>query len=229
MTAAMLIVLLGLGGWQVKRLFWKEALLAQVDHAESAAPVPLSETPAPFTKVSIIGTFLPDEAALYGAIVRNIPSGPTMGARMIVPLREANGDVILVDLGWVPLSRSGPMDQPDGVVTVAGYVRFGDSVHWFSAKDDPAARHFYTLDPKAIGDAVGQPTVRDFVLVALAPGGPVADDDSDADAVVTHWPDPARHLPRPPNNHLSYAITWYGLAVALLAIFVVWARKGSRA
>jgi surfeit locus 1 family protein len=228
MTVAMLIVLLGLGSWQVKRLFWKEALLAQIAHAEAASPIPLSETPEPFTKVSATGTFLPDEAALYGAIVRNIPSGPTMGARMIVPMRETNGDVILVDRGWVPLSRPGPMDQPEGVVTVAGYVRVGDSVHWFSAKDDPAARHFYTLDPKAIGDAIGQPHVRDFVLVVLATaqGGSVDDDD---DAVVASWPDPARHLPRPPNNHLSYAFTWYGLAVALLAIFFVWARKGSRA
>jgi surfeit locus 1 family protein len=39
------------------------------------------------------------------------------------------------------------------------------------------------------------------------------------------YPDPAKHLPRPPNNHLSYAITWYGLAAALVVIFVVWARK----
>ena len=38
-------------------------------------------------------------------------------------------------------------------------------------------------------------------------------------------PIPAEHLPRPPNNHLQYAITWYGLAVALLVIFIVWARK----
>jgi surfeit locus 1 family protein len=228
MTVAMLLVLLGLGTWQVKRLFWKEALLAQIDHAESAAPVSLGEMPAPFTKVSATGTFLPEEAALYGAIVRTIPSGPTMGARLIVPLRETNGDVVLVDRGWVPLSRSGPMEQPDGLVTVAGYVRFGDSVHWFSAKDDPAARHFYTLNPITIGNAVGQPKVRDFVLVALSPAAASADDDADTDAVVSRWPDPARHLPRPPNNHLSYAFTWYGLAVALLAIFVVWARKGSR-
>jgi len=229
MTAAMLIVLLGLGTWQVKRLFWKEALLAQIDHAETATPIPLGQTPEPFAKVSATGTFLPDEAVLYGAIVRTIPTGPAMGARMIVPMREANGDMILVDRGWVPLSRPGPMDQPEGVVTVAGYVRFGDSVHWFSAKDDLPARHFYTLDPKAIGNAAGQPNVRDFVLVVLTPGGSAATDDSDSDAVVAHWPDPARHLPRPPNNHLSYAITWYGLAVALLAIFVVWAKKGSRA
>jgi surfeit locus 1 family protein len=219
MTAAMLIVLLGLGTWQVKRLFWKEALLAQIDHAEAAAPIPLSETASPFTKVAVTGTLLPDETALYGAEVRSIASGPEMGARMIEPLRETNGVVILVDRGWVPLSRPGPIDQPEGTVTISGYVRFGDLAHWFSAADDPAARRFFTFDPKAIGDGVGQPKVRPFILVELATG---------PEPAANHWPDPARHLPRPPNSHLSYAITWYGLAVALLAIFVVWAMRESR-
>jgi surfeit locus 1 family protein len=96
----------------------------------------------------------------------------------------------------------------------------GDSPGWFSATDDPFGRRFFTLDPSAIGNAIGLPGIRPFVLVALGSG---ADDE-----IVTHVPDPARHLPRPPNNHLSYVITWYGLALSLLVIFVVWARKGSR-
>jgi surfeit locus 1 family protein len=242
MTACMMVVLLGLGSWQVKRLFWKEALLAQIEHAESADPVPLPPRPSrtelsPFMKVSATGTFLPGEAALYGAEVRTTASGPSMGARMIEPMRQTNGDVILVDRGWVPLSRPGPIEQPEGVVTVSGYIRPGDSEHWFSARDDPPARRFFTLDPKAIGAAVGQPDVQPFILVMLA--APTASDaELGADsrtppgssprsgASEKQWPEPAQHLPRPPNSHLSYAITWYGLAMALLAIFIVWARKG---
>ncbi len=231
MTAAMLIVLLVLGTWQVRRLIWKENLLAQIDRAEASAPVPLpalaslsDASPSalsPFTKVSATGTFLPSQVALYGADVRTIASGPAMGARMIEPLRETNGDVILVDRGWVPISRSAPIDEPAGTVTVSGYVRPGDAASWFSAKDDPVARRFFTLDPKAIGNAVGLPNAAPFVLVELATQTAGA-------STGEHWPDPARHLPRPPNSHLSYAITWYGLALALLAIFIVWARKGSR-
>jgi surfeit locus 1 family protein len=223
MTAGMLIVLLGLGTWQVRRLVWKEALLTQIDRAEADAAVPLSEmTPSPFTKVSVTGTYFPNETALYGAEVRTIASGPEMGAQLIQPMRETGGAVILIDRGWVPLSRPGPIDQPAGTVTVSGYVRSNDTVHWFSAKDDVAARHLFTLDSKAIGDAVGQPDVRPFVLVALV-------SRPDTIAAADHWPDPAKHLPRPPNSHLSYAITWYGLAMALLAIFVVWAKRESRA
>jgi surfeit locus 1 family protein len=218
MTAAMLVVLVGLGTWQVHRLFWKEAILAQIDRAESADPIPLPRRPSPFTKVSVTGTFLADQASLYGADVRDIASGPEMGARLIVPMRQTNGEIILVDRGWVPLSRPEPIDQPSGEVTVSGYVREGDKASWFSATDDPAARRFFTLDPRAIGIATGHRDVPPFVLVVLASGG-----------IVDHWPDPARHLPRPPNSHLSYIITWYGLALALLAIFVVWARRESRA
>jgi surfeit locus 1 family protein len=172
--------------------------------------------------VSATGTFLPDKASLYGAEVRDIMSGPAMGARMIEPMRRTNGEVILVDRGWVPTSRPGPLDEPPGVVTVSGYVRVGDRPGWFSAQDDPVRRRFFTLDPKAIGAAIGQPDVPPFVLVVLATAG-------GAPSTAGHWPDPARHMPRPPNSHLSYAITWYGLALALLAIFIVWARKGSHA
>lgn len=234
MTAGMLIVLLGLGTWQVQRLFWKQALLAQIEHAESAAPIPLAQieaplgsqlqtaVPSPFTKVSVTGAYLADETALYGAEVRDIPSGPAMGAQLIEPLRESGGSVILIDRGWVPQSRLAPLDQPSGVVTVSGYVRFGEARKWFSATDDPTARRFYTLDPKAIGNAIGQPNLRPFVLVVLGI-------ETRRDAIIDRWPEPARHLPRPPNNHLAYAITWYGLSIALLAIFIIWARKGSRA
>ncbi len=295
MTAVMLIVLLGLGSWQVRRLFWKQGVLAEIARAEAAdplplplvleppapgplvpgppapgplvpgppapgtlvpgSPVPLGDagiSPSPFTKIAVTGVFLADQTALYGAEVRDIPSGPAMGAHLIEPLRRADGSVILVDRGWVPLSRRGPLDQPAGPVTVSGYARFGDRAAWFSAADDPAARRFFTLDPRAIGNAIGQPDVLPFVLIALAPealkGGTgatkaeaatanspaakravrITADEAADDAVVTHWPDAARHLPRPPNNHLSYVITWYGLAVALLAVFIVWARKGSR-
>jgi surfeit locus 1 family protein len=232
MTAVMLLVLLGLGSWQVKRLFWKQALLAQIAQAEASGPVPLPRTeaggmPSPFMKISATGTFLPDETALYGAEVRDVApgaggGGPTMGAQLIEPMREVNGELILVDRGWVPLSRSAPLDQPTGEVTVSGYVRLGDSQHWFSAADDPSARRFFTLDPQAIGTAMRLPGIRPFVLVVLAA-------ETGPGLIVDRWPDPARHLPRPPNNHLAYAITWYGLAVALLAIFIIWARKGSQA
>jgi len=213
MTAAMLAVLLGLGTWQVERLHWKQALLARIALAEAAPPIQLPADPQPFTKVAATGHLRNDLSALYGAEVHDTSSGPQLGSRLIVPLERQGADPLLVDRGWVPSTRRQPISLPGGEVTVEGYVRPGDRPGFFAARDDPAERLFYTLDPAAIGMALGLRRVAPFVLVAMGPPPP------------EHWPAPAHHLPRPPNNHLSYAITWYGLAFSLMVIFVIWARK----
>lgn len=226
MTAAMLVVLLGLGTWQVRRLAWKQAILAQIAHAEAAAPVPLPATPGtpfppPFTKVAVTGTLMHDRSALYAAEVRDTRAGPELGAYLIEPLRRAGAPPVLVDRGWVPLKPKAPVAMPQGQVTIAGYVHQASTPGLFSAPDDVAGRHFYTLDPGAIGAALGLEHVAPFILIALAPPPPPG--------MPQGLPIPAEHLPRPPNNHLAYAITWYGLAAALLVIFVIWARKAVQA
>jgi surfeit locus 1 family protein len=209
----MLAVLLGLGTWQVERLHWKQRILAQIATAEAAPPVPLHGEPSPFAKVAATGTLRNDLAAQYGVEVRDTRTGPTIGAYLIEPLERPDGPPVLVERGWVPAERSRPLNQPRGTVTVTGYVHPAEHPGWFSAADDPATRTFYTLDPAAIGAALGLPRVAPFVLVALGPTPPGL------------WPDPAKHLPRPPNNHLQYALTWYGLAAALAVVFMAWSRK----
>ena len=218
MTAVMFLALIGLGTWQVRRLAWKEAILAQIARAEAAPPIPLPATPdaavpEPFTKVAVTGTLMHDKSALYGAEVRDTRAGPDLGALLIEPLQRAGALPLLVARGWVPLKRGAPVAMPQGTVTIAGYVHPADKPGLFSAQGDVAGRHFYTLDPAAIGAALGLDRVAPFILIALGP--PPAEG----------LPVPAEHLPRPPNNHLQYAITWYGLAAALLVIFTVWARK----
>jgi surfeit locus 1 family protein len=213
MTAAMLAVLLGLGTWQVRRLHWKLGLLAQIARAEAAPPVPLVAEPDPYTKVQVTGRLRDDLAVLYGAEVRDLPKGPALGAQLIEPLEREGHDTILVDRGWVPGSHPNAVAQPDGPVTIEGFIQPGAKPGLFSATDDAVGRRFYTLDPAAIATAVGLKHVAPFTLIATGPAPPGG------------YPDPARHLPRPPNNHLSYAITWYGLAIALVAVFVLWSRK----
>jgi surfeit locus 1 family protein len=217
MTLAMLAVLVGLGTWQVERLAWKRGLLDRIARAEQSPPIPLPANPTPFEKVVVSGHLRADLSALYGAEVRDSASGPQMGGHLIVPLERDAAPTVLVDRGWVPLKRDAPLDQPEGTSMVVGYVHPAEKGGWFSAPDDPAARRFFTRDPAAIGAALGLDRVAPFTLIALGPRPP------------SGFPDPARHLPRPANNHLNYAITWYGLAIGLLVIFVVWARKGAAA
>jgi len=213
MTLAMLAVLLSLGSWQVRRLHWKEELLTRIARAEAGPSVPLPAEPEPFSKVLVTGHLRDDLAASYGAEVRDTPAGTQLGTQLIEPLERAEGEAILVDRGWVPDKRLRPIEQPEGEVTLEGYVRPSDSPRLFSASDNPSGRQFYTLDAAAIGAAIGLRQVAPFFLVVMGTPPPEL------------YPDPARHLPRPPNNHLSYAISWYGMAIALLVIFVLWARK----
>lgn len=213
MTLAMLAVLLGLGNWQIRRLHWKEGLLAQIARAEASPAVPLPTEPEPFTKVQVSGHLRADLAASYGAEVRDTPAGTLLGTQLLEPLERDEGEPILVDRGWVPDKRPQPIAQPEGDVTLEGYVRPSDSPRLFSASDSVAGRRFYTLDASAIGAALGLRQVAPFFLVVMGPPPPEL------------YPDPVRHLPRPPNNHLSYALSWYGMAVALVVIFGLWARK----
>jgi surfeit locus 1 family protein len=215
-TLIMLVILLGLGTWQVYRLHWKEGILAEIAAAEAAPAVALGINPAPYTKVSVTGRFRFDQAAALGAEVRDTQTGPTMGVYQIVPLDREGAPVILVNRGWIPQRREFPLNDPTGVVTVTGYVQPQETQSWFSAADDVAGRQFFTLDPQTIGAAVGVSAPARFTLIAM---GPIS---------LGAYPAPAQHLPRPLNNHLSYIITWYGLAASLVVIFSVWVRKALR-
>lgn len=211
-TLLMLVLACGLGLWQVHRLAWKTALLADVDRAEASPAIPLPADPPAFAKVRIEGKWLTGYA-LYGADLGDTPSGPRMGARLIMALQPASGPPILVDRGWVPTERAGNIASLAGPAAVEGYIRQPDHAGLFAPQDNTGEHRFYTLDPAAIGASIGLPQAAPFVLVALGP------------VVAGVYPVPAQALPRPPNDHLSYAITWFGLALTLVVIFVIYSRK----
>jgi len=216
-TAIAASILVALGVWQIRRLHWKEGLLAQIDAAEQAPPVELSDsTPKLFARVMVHGLLRGSPMGFYGAEVRD----DRMGAQMIEVLDRAGQRPLLVDLGWVATDRGGPAPIA-GPRDITGYVRLPETANFLSANDDPDGLRFYTLNPAKIGAGLGAPDAAPFALVALknpldAPLPPGA-------------PEPALSLPRPPNNHLQYALTWFGLAAALLAVFGSWAAEAVRA
>lgn len=207
------ILLIALGVWQVHRYHYKLGIQAEIDAAQLARPVKLGAKPSPYQKVAVTGHWLAGKAALYGDQVRNSPSGPVRGGQLIMPFRRDSGAVVLVDLGWIPGSAAHPVPVPAGRTEVSGYVRAPTKPGMFSAKNDPAAGIFYTLDPKAIGRSFGLHDVADLTLVMLGPkpvaGGPV----------------PAPSLPHPPNNSLQYSLTWFGLALVVVFEYIFYIRK----
>ena len=208
-----IILLIALGVWQVHRYKYKLGIQAEIHAAQLARPVKLGARPSPYQKVAITGRWLAGKAVLYGDQVRNSPAGPVRGAQLIMPFRRDSGEIVLVDLGWIPGSTAHPVPVPGGRTEVSGYVKAPNAPGLFSAKNDPEAGIFYTLDPKAIGRALGLDHVADLTLVMLGPkpvaGGPV----------------PAQSLPHPPNNSLQYALTWFGLALVVVFEYIFYIRK----
>jgi surfeit locus 1 family protein len=207
-TATAAVILVSLGVWQLHRLHWKQGLLAQIEAATHAAPVALPNggKPALFTRVIAHGVLRGDRIALYGAEVRD----DRMGAQAIEVLDRAGAGPLLVDLGWVPTDRGRPAPIR-GPAEVTGYIRLAEKPSFLSAPNDLVGLHFYTLEPSAIGAALGAPDAAPFTLVALK-GAPISPGS----------PEPAEGFPEPPNNHLQYALTWFGLAGALIGVFGVW-------
>lgn len=216
--AALLVALLvGLGIWQLHRLAWKLAILAEIRAAEARPGISLADHPGPYAKVSVTGRLQPKLAALYGDQVETTKQGLVEGGQLIVPLARGAAPAILVDLGWIPLSDRHAASFPRGLTSLAGYLRPPDRPGLLSAPDDLAGRRFYTLDPARIGAALGLPSVAPFTLIVLGRREPGV------------YPMPAEHLPHPPNNHLEYALTWFGLAAVVVFEFGFWARQRLRA
>jgi surfeit locus 1 family protein len=214
MAFAMLLVLSALGAWQIQRLHWKEGIIAQIAAAERAPAAPMPARPRPFEKIFVRGRFLPGPTALYGVDVRERErDGGIMGGQLIQPFRADDGTLMLVDRGWVPDSDRDGVPYPPGETTLTGFTRLPVAPWTFGAPDDPATRRFFTLDPARIAAALGMPKVAPYTLEVMGPTVPGV------------LPQPAQHLPRPPNNHLNYAMTWFGLAGALVVIFISWSRK----
>jgi surfeit locus 1 family protein len=201
-------LLLFLGTWQLERLHWKNDLLARIAASEAAPAAPLRDPPEMLAKVQVTGRFDHAREATLGVV----PRGNTLGTNLVTPLLRDGAPPILVNRGWVPMERNRALDRPEGTVTVEGWVHPGERAGLLSASDDAAGRRFYTFDPPVIGAALGLPGVAPYGLVALGNG-------------TGALPDPARTLPRPTNNHLGYAITWYGLALSLIGVLAAFALR----
>ncbi|GAA0688853.1 SURF1 family protein [Dyella marensis] len=207
---------LALGTWQVQRLAWKRELIARVEqrvHAPAvAAPTP-SEWPAvtaashEYRHVRLAGVFLYEQQVLVAA-----STALGSGYWVMTPLRQDDGSLVLVNRGFVPAEACGRDGRcapgPAGETTVTGLLRTPET-KVFLRHNDPAHARWYARDVQAIARARGLGAVAPFFVDADA-------DPAQADA----WPRGGLTVTSFPNNHLSYLITWYVLALMVLAAAV---------
>lgn len=216
--------LVGLGTWQVQRLHWKEGLLVTIEARRSAAPLPLSEIEERFratgdvdyTPVTATGTFRHAGERHFLATWKG-----QSGFFVYTPLQLADGRFALVNRGFVPYDLKDPDRRPQGQVagevTIAGLARnpLAGKPSSILPDNDPAKNVFYWKDRDAMAASADLPAAE-IVPVFI-----------DADATPNHggWPAGGVTLVDLPNNHLQYAVTWYGLAAALAGVLIIFVRR----
>jgi len=226
-----LATFVGLGTWQLQRKAWKEALIERLEQRLSAAPVNLpvperwsSLDPADdeFRRVKFSAVFAPAEAALVytpGSSVRADVSGP--GYWVLAPARTATGGIIVVDRGFVPQGQQDAVTRSAGdisaSVNIIGVMRWREARGLFTPADDPAHNLWFLRDPVAIAGAKDWGKVAPFFIELQDPPAPGG------------LPRVGALKPTLRNEHLQYAITWYGLAAVVVAMFVLWLRARGRA
>src|SRR5262245_5515941 len=220
-----LAALVTLGTWQLERKAWKEALIATLAQRLAAAPSDLPPRAAwdrldrddnEFRRVAGAAEFLHDQEALVytaGSGLRSDVSGP--GYWVFTPARRTDGSVVMVNRGFVPEGRQDPRGraagQTRGSVEIVGAMRWPEARGLFTPADDPQRNLWFVRDHLAMAAAKGLERVAPFFI------------DQEAPVPDGGLPRPGPLTPNLPNNHLQYALTWYGLALVLTVAFAVWA------
>lgn len=211
--------LCALGVWQLERRVWKLDLIARVEARVHAAPV---AAPGPaawpsvtakrdeYRRVRVSGRYLNDRETLVKAV-----TDLGQGFWVVTPLQTGDGDTILVNRGFVPPERRDPASRPAGQVggqtVVTGLLRMTEPGGAFLRSNDPADNRWYSRDVQAIAAARGLRRVAPFFIDAEGPGAAM----SAAAVSGAAWPRGGLTVIRFPNNHLVYALTWFGLALML--------------
>jgi surfeit locus 1 family protein len=227
-TLLTLALLIGLGVWQLQRRVEKHALIAQLTERLAAEPGALPPptqwsalTPATdeFRRVRFSATYeqRPD-AMVYssGSAIRDDVSGP--GTWAFLPARLPGGETIVVNAGFVQNTMQDRGQQDRAVarlvtgapVTLTGYIRFPESAGALTPPENIAKRLWFTRDHPTIARALGWGLVAPFYI------------DLETPAPESGIPKPGPLEVHLKDDHLQYAITWFGLACAVLVAFVVW-------
>jgi surfeit locus 1 family protein len=223
LTALMLAALTGLGVWQLQRLEWKQGLIAQIEARTNGPPITLEDAVAlagegrdpSYYRVRADGRFHhAKERYLYAV------SEGRVGWHVIAPFETEDGDVVLVDRGFVPDELKDPsaraLGQVENVITVTGIVRTPETQAVFTPDNEPKVNRWFWRDLAGMARSMfpaGTTEVAPFFL------------EADKSEVPGGWPEGGQTRLEIPNNHLQYAITWFLLATVLLIVYGLYVRS----
>lgn len=232
-SALIFVILMSLGFWQLSRRAWKENLVRQAEIARTAAPLRFGQfasatwrregAASEYHRVRMRGLFKHEkEFHVYA------PYGGGVGWSVITPFVSDDGPVVLVIRGVVPDAQKDPAKRPQaqgtGFTTITGRVRLAEKATWFTPNPDTGKNTWYHRDIDLMTSQVE----------AMAEG-PSYTRRGIVEFYVEQEGDPAPGgFPRPElapisikNDHLGYALTWFGLALVWLVMtcLYVWRLK----
>ena len=133
----------------------------------------------------------------------------------MTPLKLDSGESVVVNRGFVPdTMKAEAKNGPRGETKVVGLMRASEPRNLFTPADEPANGVFFSQDVQALAAAM-----------RLGPHAPFS---IDAEAGPDPLPEGGETRLTFPNNHLSYAFTWFGLAIALVGVLGAYLWKQAR-
>lgn len=219
-----LVALIVLGNWQVSRLVWKEQLVSTISSRMKQPTITIDEALAlwqhagdvDYVPVRVRGIFNHQIEQHYLAT-----HGGQSGWYVYTPLELDDGRLLVVNRGFVPYSLKEPSSRPwqpvEGIVELNGLARnpLYEKPGWVVPDNAPGDQIWYWKDFTSMSEAMALDKDR-LVPFFLDAGSAHTNDDKGPIGGVTRV--------ELPNNHLQYAVTWYGLAGALVVVagFFVW-------
>ena len=213
-TVPAFVTLILLGSWQLQRLQWKNQLIDQFEARTSAPAVrpPSADgltADSEFSRLALVGEFRHDqEIYLTGRTYEG-----NAGFHVVTPFLLVDGRTILINRGWVAESYRNQSTREfslvSGQVTVDAILRLPASKGYFVPENDPEDGFWFTLVPSEIVEYVGipLPVITSYYADALRT------------SEVLTLPIGAKTALNLRNAHLSYAMTWYGIALALVGVY----------
>ena len=199
-------VLIGLGVWQLQRLEWKEAKLAQIEAKIASAPVALpasvTEKSDIYLPVTVQGRLLGPEALVITGLNQAGPGYRVVGAFEVAGAARK----ILVDLGFVA-EADRAFVRPTGPMTIIGNLNWPAEKDGYTPEPDLLRHFWFVRDVERMANVLGTEQVL-VVAKTIDPAIPA----------VSPLPVDTSSIP---NDHLNYAITWFSLAVVWLGMTVL--------
>ena len=197
-----LFTLILLGNWQLQRLEWKQAILADIAKQQSIDPMntPLDlSNEAEFQRGYIEGQFMQKRP------IRVTPRthDGVVGYHFIQPFQNIDGTIILVNMGWVSNDEEQVLFNTRPT-KIAGYLKSPDKANAFTPKNNAENNQWYSIDINQIEDMLNAEDIHPQILYLESPK---------ADVPMTF-----SGLPNPRNNHAQYAMFWFGMAGLLVIL-----------